>query len=404
VLNGDDDSKLPIPSVLSAVKSMPRKAIDLPYVIEHLSILDENAVLDEKLEPKLTNQQLKTMYRYMLLARRADERMLMLQRQGRLGTFPQASGHEAISLGSMFCAEKEDWVVPAYRELAGMLYRGWPLETILLYWNGFEEGASPPVGVNDTPMCVPLASQLLHASGIGMAMNIQKEKKVVMTYFGDGASSEGDCHEALNFAAVFQAPVVFICLNNQYAISVPIHKQMRNETIAQRAIAYGMPGIRCDGNDVLAVYTATKEAVERAKAGQGPTLIECVTYRTTPHTTADDPKRYRSDEETQKWLKREPIGRFTTYLERKGVLSAAEKVQMEEEIDTEIKAAVAKAEAMAKSEDLMNPLNMFNYMYETMPQNLIEQRDELSAHLQSLADKKKAKQDNSEKKTPSPAH
>jgi pyruvate dehydrogenase E1 component alpha subunit len=378
---------------------MPRKEIDLPYRIEHLSILDEHAKLDEKLEPPLSNADLKTMFRYMLLARRTDERMLMMQRQGRLGTFPQSSGHEAISMGSMFTINKEDWVVPAYRELAGMLYRGWPIETIMLYWNGFEEGAKVPEGVNDTPMCVPVASQLLHAAGIGMAMNIKKEKNVVLTYFGDGSSSEGDAHEALNFAAVFQAPVVFICLNNQYAISVPIKKQMRAETIAQRAIGYGMPGIRVDGNDVLSVYTATKEAVERARRGEGPSLIECLTYRTTPHTTADDPKRYRSEEEGQMWLKREPLKRLAIYLEKKGALSAAERNTMEEEIDAEIKSAVQRAEVLAKSEELLNPLNMFNYMYAEMPQNLIEQRDELSAYLQR---NKKAKSEK-EKKAPSPA-
>ena len=171
---------------------------------------------------------------------------------------------------------------------------------------GFEEGAQPPEGVNDLPICVPVASQLLHAAGLGMAMNVQGDKKVVMTYMGDGATSEGDCHEALNFASVFQAPVVFVCLNNQFAISVPIAKQMRNKTIAQRAIAYGMPGIQVDGNDVLAVYSATKEAVERARRGEGPTLIECMTYRYTPHTTADDPKRYRSEEEAQTWMNVSP--------------------------------------------------------------------------------------------------
>ena len=327
---------------------MPRTPIELPFKLEYLSILDENAELDKKLEPKLSPSELKTLFRYMLLARRADERMLNMQRQGRIGTFPQASGHEAISMGSIFCLKKEDWLVPAYRELAGMLYRGWPLETILLYWNGFEEGAKVPEGVNDLPMCVPVASQLLHAAGIGMAMNIQKETKVVLTFFGDGSSSEGDCHEALNFASVFNAPVVFICLNNQYAISVPISRQMKNKTIAQRAIAYGMPGIRVDGNDVLAVYSATQEAIERARKGEGPTLIECLTYRFTPHTTADDPKRYRSDDESTKWHKREPLLRFAKYLEAKGIMNEQERAKLEEELDVEIKAAVQKAEALSQ--------------------------------------------------------
>jgi len=200
---------------------MPRTVIEIAQKIEYLSILDENANLDKSLEPDIPAEQLKTMYKYMLLGRRTDERMLKMQRQGRLGTFPQSAGHEAISMGSVINIKKDDWHVPAYRELAGMLYRGWPIENIILFWNGFEEGTRPPEEVNDLPICVPIASQLPHAVGIGMAMNIKKEKNVVMTYFGDGATSEGDCHEALNFASVFKAPVVFVCLNNQYAISVP---------------------------------------------------------------------------------------------------------------------------------------------------------------------------------------
>ncbi|HEY9787082.1 MAG TPA: pyruvate dehydrogenase (acetyl-transferring) E1 component subunit alpha [Candidatus Obscuribacterales bacterium] len=367
---------------------MPRKPIELPR-IELLSILDENAELDKALEPKIDPAGLKEMYRFMLLGRRADERMLLLQRQGRMGTFPQASGHEAISMGSVYTITKDDWHVPAYRELAGMLYRGWTLEQMFLYWNGFEEGARVPDGVNDLPVCVPIASQLLHATGIGMAMRIKNEKKVVMTYFGDGAASEGDTHEALNFASVFQAPVVFICLNNQYAISVPLSKQMRCETIAQRAIGYGIPGIRVDGNDVLAVYAAAKEAVERARNGGGPTLIECLTYRITPHTTADDPKRYRSDEECQLWMKRDPLLRFAKYLEKKGVLSEKERNEMEAELDATIKSAVQNAEQMAKSEELANPLNMFDYLYNDIPQSLQEQKDELAQHLAKKKSKSK---------------
>ncbi|HEY9717238.1 MAG TPA: thiamine pyrophosphate-dependent enzyme, partial [Trichormus sp.] len=305
------------------------------------------------------------------------------------------------SLGSVMCIKDSDWNVPAYRELAGSLYRGWPLQTILLYWAGFEEGAKVPDGVNDLPLCVPVASQLLHAAGIGMAMNIKKEKKVVMTYFGDGASSEGECHEALNFAAVFQAPVVFVCLNNQFAISVPISKQMKNETVAQRAIGYGMPGIRCDGNDILAVYVASMEAVERARRGEGPTLIECLTYRTTPHTTADDPKRYRTEEDTAMWLKREPLLRFKKYLIDKGVMTEKDFVAMEEQIDAEIKAAVVSAEEQIKVDEFANPLLMFDYLYSEIPPYLQEQRDELAAHLDKT---KKQKEDAKKPKQPSAAH
>jgi len=379
---------------------MPRKPIEIPYKIEYLSILDENAQVDKALEPKLEAKDLKTMYRYMLLARRVDERLLNLQRQGRIGTFPQSTGHEAIALGSVFNIGKDDWMVPAYRELAGFLYRGWSLETVLLYWSGFEEGARVPDGVNDLPICVPVASQLLHAVGIGMAMNIRNDKKVVMTYMGDGATSEGDCHEALNFAAVFKAPVVFVCLNNQFAISVPISKQMKNETIAQRGIAYGMPSIQCDGNDVLAVYQATKEAVERARKGEGPTLIECMTYRYTPHTTADDPKRYRSEEEAQKWVKREPLIRFKKYLLEKKVMSDADFEAMEAEIDAQIKTAIVNVEKTIKDPEFNNPLKMFDYLYAEMPAFLQEQRDELAEHLEYH---KSLKDDPAQKHNPSPA-
>lgn len=361
---------------------MPRKPIELPQ-IEYLSILDENGVVDKALEPKIPAEELKTIYKYMLLARRTDERMLMMQRQGRLGTFPQSSGHEAISMGSAIHLKKSDWHVPAYRELAGLLFRGWTIEQTLLYWNGYEEGASPPEGVNDTPVSVPLATQLLHAAGLGMAMNLRGDKGVVMTYFGDGASSEGDTHEAMNFAAVYQAPVVFVCLNNQYAISVPLSKQMRNETIAQRAIAYGMPGIKVDGNDVLAMYVATKEAVERARRGEGPTLIEGLTYRITPHTTADDPKRYRSEDEANQWCNREPINRFKKYLLDKGVYTEKQLQALEEELDATIKAAVVKAEELSQSPDLMDPLSMFDSLYADMPPYLAEQREELKQHLES---------------------
>lgn len=370
---------------------MPRTVIEIAQKIEYLSILDENANLDKSLEPDIPAEQLKTMYKYMLLGRRTDERMLKMQRQGRLGTFPQSSGHEAISMGSVINIQKDDWHVPAYRELAGMLYRGWPIENVILFWNGFEEGTRPPEGVNDLPICVPIASQLPHAAGIGMAMNIKKDKNVVMTYFGDGATSEGDAHEALNFASVFKAPVVFVCLNNQYAISVPLSRQMNSETVAQKAIAYNIPGIRVDGNDVLAVYVATKEAVERARAGLGPTLVEGLTYRLTPHTTADDPKKYRSDATTDEWMKKEPLIRFAKYLQNKGVMSAKDLEDMETEVGELVRVAVEKAEEMAKSEELMNPYNIIDHVFADVPQFLQEQRDELGEYIKRENDRKAKK-------------
>lgn len=361
---------------------MPRKPLDVPLKVEYMSILDENGEVDKSLEPKIPAAELQSWYRWMLMARRVDERLLKLQRQGRIGTFPQATGHEAISLGSIVTINKEnDWFVPAYRELAGFLYRGWTLETVLLYWSGLEEGAMPPEGVHDTPICVPVASQLLHAAGVGMANNVRGDNNVVLTYFGDGASSEGDAHEALNFASVFKAPVVFLCLNNQYAISVPLSRQMNCETVAQRAVAYGMPGIRVDGNDVLAVYVATKEAVERARKGEGPTLIEGLTYRYTPHTTADDPNRYRSEAEAKTWMEREPLIRFKKYLLKNGMATEADFQKMEEEIEAQIQSAIKNVEKMLKEPPYSDPLVMFDHMYADMPPYLQEQRDELARHL-----------------------
>jgi pyruvate dehydrogenase E1 component alpha subunit len=362
---------------------MPRKALEVQFPnIEYMSILDEKGNVDKELEPKIPAEELKDWYRWMLMARRVDERLLKLQRQGRIGTFPQSTGHEAISLGSIVAIKKPtDWFVPAYRELAGFLYRGWSLETILLYWCGLEEGASPPEGVNDLPICVPIASQLLHAAGLGIANQIRGDKNVVMTYFGDGASSEGDTHEAMNFASVFKAPVVFICLNNQYAISVPLHRQMACETVAQRAVSYNMPGIRVDGNDVLAVYVACKEAVERARKGEGPTLIEGLTYRYTPHTTSDDPTRYRPQEESDEWKQKEPLIRFQKYLKAKGVCKDADFEQMEKEIEDRIQDAIKNVERMLKEPPYSDPLVMFDHLYADMPAYLQEQRDELAKHL-----------------------
>ncbi len=360
---------------------MPRTPIQLTDKIDYLSILDEHNKVDTSLEPKLSRQDLETLYRYMLYGRRLDERMLILQRQGRLSTFAQCTGHEAISLGVAFAIEKSDWFIPYYRELAGMLYRGWPPEKFLLYWNGYEEGASVPENINDLPFCVPISSQLLHAVGIGMAINIKDDKKVVCVFFGDGAASEGDCHEAMNFASVFNAPVIFICVNNQYAISVPLSKQMKAQTIAQRAIAYGMPGIRVDGNDILAVYSSVKEAVSRARDGRGPTLIEAVTYRLTPHTTADDPKRYRSEEEVSIWQKRDPLVRFKQYLYDNKILSKSIEEELEEDIATIIKESVENEEAIIKKPEINDPLHMFDYVYSEIPPCIQRQKEELAQYL-----------------------
>jgi len=358
---------------------MPRKKINITDKIESLSILDAKGVVDKKLEPSMPDNLLLDLYRAMVLGRRFDERLLALQRQGRIGTFPPITGQEASQLGAVAALREDDWMVPAFRETAAEVWRGRSLESVILGNNGYAEAATIDPPGTTMPVSVPVGSQMLHAVGIGWAARYRKEDKVAMTFFGDGATSEGDFHEAMNFAAVFQAPVIFLCQNNHWAISIPRSKQTRSHTIAQKAVAYGMPGIQVDGNDILAVYSAATEAVERARAGQGPTLVECVTYRMQVHTTADDPQRYRSDEELEGWKAKDPIKRFETYLQRKKILTKKKVAGIEEEVLARIQAAVDKAEGLMKT--MGDPLDMFAHVYAEMPPHLAAQREELAAEL-----------------------
>jgi pyruvate dehydrogenase E1 component alpha subunit len=358
---------------------MPRTKLPLAFQVEHLSILEEDGHLDPALEPDLPAELLLKLHRAMLLGRRFDERMLALQRQGRIGTFAPIKGQEAAQVGAIATLRDSDWMVPSFRETAADLWRGRAMETILLGFGGYDEGNHVPAGLNNLPMAVPVASQLLLAVGLGWAARYRKTDQVVMTFFGDGATSEGDFHEAMNFAGVFQAPVIFVCQNNQWAISFPRARQTHSETLAQKAIAYGLPGLQIDGNDVLASYVAAQEAVERARAGGGPSLIECVTYRLAMHTTADDPTRYRTEAEVADWTKRDPIPRFQRYLAQKDLLTEDKITALEAEVKAEIQAAVERFEAQAK--ELGNPLDLFNHAYAEMPPYLRQQREELAREL-----------------------
>ena len=352
---------------------MPRNAIDIPEKIEYLSILNEKGELDTSLEPDIPEELLLKLHRSIILGRKFDERLLNLQRQGRIGTFAPTSGQEAAHLGAVALLRPSDWLVPAFRETAAEVWRGRSLESVIIYFNGYDEGAEIPQDLNNLPISVPVGSQIPHAVGLGWAAKYRQTDNVAMTFFGDGATSEGDFHEGLNFAAVFQAPVIFVCQNNHWAISNPVAKQTRSKTLAQKALAYGMPGIQVDGNDVLAVYAAAKEAVERARAGHGPTLIECVTYRMTVHTTADDPKRYRTEEEVEMWRKRDPIVRYQKYLLDKSLLSEDKIADIESEVLEEIQAAVDGAEEKMKA--LGDPSDMFEHTYAHMPAYLKEQKE-----------------------------
>jgi pyruvate dehydrogenase E1 component alpha subunit len=352
---------------------MPRTILEPRFQVEYLSILDSEGHLDTALEPKLSPDELRSLYRFMVLGRRLDERMVRLQRQGRVGTFAPIKGQEASQLGSVCTLRPTDWMVPSFRETAAMVWRGWPIEKLLLFFAGYVEGGQPAQGQRDLPIAIPVATQLPHAVGLAYAAQYRGEDAVVMAYFGDGATSEGDCHEALNFAGVWHVPVVFVCQNNQWAISVPLKKQTHSKTIAQKALAYGLPGIQVDGNDVLAVYAAAREAVDRARAGEGPTLIECVTYRLGVHTTADDPTKYRAEEEVKMWEQKDPLTRFTDYMRQKGLLEDG----LERGVDEEIALAVQRFEATPTAD----PMTMFDHVYAELPPHLAAQREELARRL-----------------------
>src|SRR5215468_11096379 len=352
---------------------MPRTLIEPQFPTERLSILDGDGKLDAKLDPKLAPNDLKRLYRAMVLGRRLDERMLRLQRQGRIGTFAPIKGQEASQLGSAFTLEPTDWMVPSFRETAAMIWRGWTIEQLLLFFSGHLEGGRPAPEQHDLPVCIPVATQLPHAVGLAYAAQYKEDDAVVMAFCGDGATSEGDFHEALNFAGVWHVPLVFIVQNNQWAISVPLKKQTHSKTIAQKALAYGLPGLQVDGNDVLAVHAACQEAVARARAGDGPTLIECVTYRLGVHTTADDPTKYRAAEEVEAWEKKDPLTRFGAYLQKKKLLEDG----LTESVDAEIADAIKRFEALGAPD----PLGMFEHAYATRPPHLEAQRAELAARL-----------------------
>jgi len=362
---------------------MPRTEIELPYHIDYISVLDENGELDKGLEPDIPDDELLKIHRYMFLGRLFDAQILSLQRQGRIGTFAPTKGQEASQLGAVSIMRDSDWFVPSFREAVAFLWRGATMEGILLAYAGFSEGNKIPEGQNNLPVAVPVGSQTLHAVGIAYGMKYRKKDDLAMVFFGDGATSEGDFHEALNFAGVFQLPVIFVCQNNHWAISVPRKNQTRAQTLAQKALAYGIPGVQVDGNDALAVRVAAQEAEKRARSGEGPTLIECVTYRMSVHTTADDPKRYRTDEEVGEWAKRDPLERFQKYLKTKKLLTDKKIASLEEELKAEIQESVKAAEK--KMKELGDPMDMFSHVMADTPPALEAQKEELARDLKDSA-------------------
>ncbi|RJO67100.1 MAG: pyruvate dehydrogenase (acetyl-transferring) E1 component subunit alpha [Myxococcales bacterium] len=348
------------------------------WSIDYMQVLDEHGKVDPKLEPKLSKDQLLVLYQSMVFARWADDRALKLQRQGRVGTIVLNSGQEAVSCAAALAMTEKDWFVPAFRELGGMLMRNVPLANFYIGFNGFEEGTASEGATRILPVCIPIASQLPHAVGLAYAMRYKGEKdSATVAFFGDGATSEGDFHEAMNFAGVWKVPVVFVCQNNHWAISVPVSKQTSSRTLAQKAIAYDIPGVQVDGNDALAVYRVVKEALDRARAGQGPTLIEAVTYRMLAHSTSDDPTRYRPDAEVEAWKKKDPIVRLKKYLLAKKILTA----KLVERIDAEAKAKVEQAVADFEAKTDFKPDAAFDHVFGETHPNLEEQRAEFLAKI-----------------------
>ena len=348
-----------------------------PLKGEVVRILDQEGLCDDSLRPGLTDEDLHRLYRYMVLVRLMDRKAVSLQRQGRIGTYGQLEGQEAAQVGSAYALERRDWIVPSYRDGAAMLVHGMPLPIMCIYWAGSEEGNRVPDDVRCLPFAIPIGSQPLHAVGIAWAARIRREPIVAVTYFGDGATSEGDLHEAMNFAAVYQLPCVFFCENNHYAISLPRGRQCAAETLAQKGVAYGMPGIQIDGNDVFASYAVTKEAVDRARRGGGPCFIEAVTYRIGAHTTADDPTRYRDAKEVEEWRKKDPIDRFRRYLERRGLWNEEREGKLREECAAEVETAFEEAERLPAPK----PDEVFSYMFAELTPQLREQQESLRLSL-----------------------
>jgi len=345
-----------------------------------LRIIDADGTYDSKLEPKVAPDLLKRAYRYLVLVRTLDNRMLSLQRQGRIGFYVPSTGEEASQVGSAMALEKRDWVFPAYREPGAALWRGYSVETLIAqaYGNAKDpqQGRQMPNhygarDVNYVPVSSPVGTQIPQAVGAAWAAKIRKDDVVALTYFGDGATSEGDFHAAMNFAGVFKTPTIFFCKNNQWAISVPVTRQTASKTLAQKALAYGFDGLRVDGNDLLAVYAVTKAAADKARSGGGPTMIEAVTYRMGPHSSSDDPTRYRSKEEVDAWAKRDPIERMRKYLELKGLWSKDSEEKLRAELEDLLQATIKEVERSPPP-----PIEtLFTDVYAEMTPQLKEQMD-----------------------------
>ncbi|MEH7526402.1 pyruvate dehydrogenase (acetyl-transferring) E1 component subunit alpha, partial [Bacillus sp. JJ1503] len=321
----------------------------------------------------ITEELARNFYRQLVRIRLFDRKAVSLQRQGRIGTYAPFEGQEASQVGSALALNESDWMFPTYRDHGAAFVFGHSLRNILLFWNGRNEGCVPPAGKKIFPPGIPIATQIPHAAGAALAEKKKGTTHAAIAYFGDGATSEGDFHEGLNFASVFKAPVVFFNQNNQFAISVPINKQMNSKTIAQKGLAYDIPGVRIDGNDVFIVYFETLKALERARKGEGPTLIEAVTWRYGAHTTADDPSKYRCQVESNgRRSETDPILRLERWMKNVGLYDEKWVRDVEEEATHEIEKAVVEMEDFPPAD----PANIFDYVFAEPTWQITQQKEE----------------------------
>jgi pyruvate dehydrogenase E1 component alpha subunit len=333
---------------------------------------DGESIPDGEVEG-LDEKDLIELYRGIVTLRTYDERSLVYHRQGRIGTYAIFWNHEAMQVGSVYALQRDDWIFPSYRESAIGLLRGMPASTVLSWWRGHPAGWWNPLDYNVASICVPIATHVPHAVGLAWGKKLRGERAVSISYFGDGATSEGAFHEGANFAGVMKAPAILFCNNNGWAISTPVAAQTAAETLADKAVGYGMPAARVDGGDVLAVYDATRQAVERARAGEGPTFIEAVTYRTAPHATADDQSAYIDLERVEKEKRNECLGRFERYLRRLGVLSDEQVEEIRGEALERMREGIAQAEA----EPPADPELLFKHAFVNPPPSFDEELAEL---------------------------
>jgi len=351
--------------------SMTLETKPVPY----LQVLDaQGKVTNADLMPKLTDDEFRQLMHKMVFTRMWDQRAIKLTRQGRLGFYAPVAGQEASMIGSESATLKEDFILPGYRDVPQAVFHGWPMYQAFLWSRGHQHGTDFPKDVNVIMPQIIIGAQIVQAPGVALAFKLNGEKRVAIAYTGDGGTSQGDFYEGLNFAGALKVPVVFIVQNNQFAISVPVRSQTAAETLAQKAVAAGIPGIQVDGQDVLAVYAATKQAVDRAREGDGPSLIESVTFRYGPHTmSGDDPTRYRTKDLESEWEQKDPLVRYRNFLQKKKLWSDKDEEVVMEEAKDAITDALKKADSYPK----MTVSGLIDSMFEQLPADLIRQKAEI---------------------------